>query len=188
MKTTLARKIFAPCLLLALWAVAVWAQPRPAATPAPAQTPAQPAATPKPPPPPANIKAKYEGGVFGYNKKQDGTLQFDEVNRRLIFRTKEGKELLSFNYSNLDLIYPDTKAVRPGAATVVGSIPLPYGANIPAWFVRKKQRYVVFRFSQPGAPAGVPSFKLTNKETALSVVAALCEKAQLRTQGDGCYK
>ena len=29
---------------------------------------------PKPAPAPQTFKAKYEGGIFGYNKKQDGTL------------------------------------------------------------------------------------------------------------------
>src|SRR5688572_16988503 len=39
---------------------------------------------PTPPPAPQTFKAKYEGGVIGYTKKQDGTLSFDDTNSRLI--------------------------------------------------------------------------------------------------------
>ena len=194
MKLTLTRKFFTLCLLTAFCAVVAWAQPRPAANPtssAPPATnaPAQPAATtPKPPAPPATLKAKYEGGVFGYKKKLEGSLNFDEVNSRLVFRTKDGKELLSFPYSSLRLIVPDTKAVRPAAATVASSIPLPYGANIAAAFIRKKQRYLNFQYDVTNATASGASFRLENKETLLSVVASLCEKAQLKAQGDACYR
>jgi hypothetical protein len=188
---TSARKLFTLSLLTAFCAVAAWAQPRPVAnTPAPAaqssNAPAQPAATPRPAPP-TTLKAKYEGGVFGYTKKQEGTLNFDEVNSRLVFRGKDGKEMLSFPYSSLRLIFPDTKAVRPAAATVVGSIPLPYGANIPAWFVRKKQRYLNFQYDAVNVSGGA-SFKLPSKEVLASVVAALCEKGELKIQGDACYR
>ncbi len=194
MKLTLARNFFALSLLTALCAVAAWAQPRPAANPAPSapvtNAPAQPtaAALPKPPAPPATLKAKYEGGVFGYKKKIEGSLNFDELNSRLVFRTKDGKELLSFPYSSLRLIIPDTRAVRPAAATVASAIPLPYGANIAAAFIRKKQRYLNFQYDVTTATASGASFRLDNKEMLLSVVAALCEKAQLKSQGDACYR
>lgn len=177
---------------------AAYAQPRPVSptaptksAPPPATATAQPGGTtaqPAPPPAPANVKAKYEGGVFGYNKKQDGTLQFDEVNSRLVFRNKEGKEMLSFPYSSLQQVYPANKAVQPMAATVIGSLPLPYGANIPAWFVRKKVRYMTFQFSDTNIRGGLTSFKISDKELLASMIAALCDKAQLTTQGDSCYR
>src|ERR1700692_4797621 len=50
--------------------------------------------TPAPPPAPPTVKAKYEGGVFGYNKKMDGTLNFDDTNQRLVFRNDKNKEIL----------------------------------------------------------------------------------------------
>ena len=31
------------------------------------------------------MKAKYEGGIFGYNKTMEGTLSFDDTNQRLLF-------------------------------------------------------------------------------------------------------
>ncbi|MCV4633028.1 hypothetical protein OFB83_30980, partial [Escherichia coli] len=36
------------------------------------------------PPAPQSFKAKYEGGILGYNRKLDGTLQFDDANSRLV--------------------------------------------------------------------------------------------------------
>ena len=177
-------------LFFMLSAAAIWAQPRPvSSTPPPVKNDKVMASNaPTPAPAPASVKAKYEGGIFGYRKKQEGTLQFDENNNRLVFRTKDGKEMLSFPYSSLNMVYPDTKAVRPAAATVIGSLPLPYGANIPAWFVRKKVRYLSFQFSEPNMPGGLTSFKLENKETLFSIVTALCEKAQLTSQGDSCFR
>ena len=192
---TIVRQIFGLCLFIALCAVCAWAQPRPAATPGPKNAPAapaaatgQPASAPTPAPPPATLKAKYEGGVFGYNKKQEGTLNFDEVNSRLVFRNKEGKEMLSFPYESLKTIYPDTKSVRPAAATVASAVPLPYGANIAAYFIKKKQRYLTFQFVPVGAPGGLTSFRIDDKALLFSVIVSLCEKAELRQQGDACYK
>ncbi len=175
-------------LFVMLSAAAVWAQPRPvSSTPPPAKNDKVMASN-TPTPAPASVKAKYEGGIFGYRKKQEGTLQFDENNSRLVFRTKDGKEMLSFAYSSLSVVYPDTKAVQPMAANVIGRLPLPYGANIPAWFVRKKVRYLSFQFNEPNTPGGLTSFKLDNKETLFSVLTALCEKAQLTSQGDSCFR
>src|SRR5690348_13395672 len=65
---------------------------------------------PKPPPAPQTFKAKYEGGIFAYNKKEEGTLNFDDVNQRLVFRNKEQKEVLSLPYSSISGAYPDTKS------------------------------------------------------------------------------
>jgi hypothetical protein len=118
----------------------------------------------------------------------EGTLNFDEVNSRLVFRTKEGKELLSFPYSSLKLIVPDTKAVRPAAATVASAVPLPYYSNVAAMFIRKKQRYLNFQYEVTDATSSGASFRIDNKELLFSVVASLCEKAQLKAQGQACYR
>src|ERR1700730_8515360 len=63
-----------------------------------------------PPPPvaPQTVKAKYEGGVFGYNKKMDGTLSFDDVNQRLVFRNENQKEILFVPYNAVTGAYADT--------------------------------------------------------------------------------
>ena len=47
-------------------------------------------------PAPQTVKVKYEGGIFGYNKKLDGTLSFDEVNQRLLFREKNSQQVVFF--------------------------------------------------------------------------------------------
>jgi hypothetical protein len=40
-------------------------------------------------PAPKSVKAKYEGGVFGYTKTMEGTLTFDDQNNRLVFKDKK---------------------------------------------------------------------------------------------------
>src|SRR5438045_1486791 len=67
---------------------------------------------PAPPVAPATVKAKYEGGVFGYKKKVDGTLNFDDTNNRLIFRNDKGKEVFPIPYQAITGAYADTHKVR----------------------------------------------------------------------------
>jgi hypothetical protein len=178
-------RFFVMILAVALCVVCAWAQPRPAsATPAPAPTPA---ATPKPPP--ATLKAKYEGGILGYKKKAEGSLNFDEINSRLVFRNKEGEEMFSFPYADFRQIYPDSRRVRPAAATVASAVPLPYFANLGAAFISKKQRYLNFFYTSTGGTTGqAASFRIDDKQLLLSVVAALCEKGNLKPQGEACVK
>ncbi|HEV2761622.1 MAG TPA: hypothetical protein VGV38_01410 [Pyrinomonadaceae bacterium] len=140
--------------------------------------------SPTPPPAPATVKAKYEGGVIGY-KKSDGTLNFDDANSRLLFRDKQGKELFSVPYNAVDAAYADTQSRQPTGARVVGSLPLPYGANIPAWFVRKKYRYLTLNYADPDTRAqGITSFKIDDKELLASVLHTLGQKAGLVQRGD----
>ena len=141
---------------------------------------------PKPAPAPQTFKAKYEGGIFGYNKKQDGTLSFDDANNRLVFRNKEQKEVLSIPYTAVAGAYADTKAGRPKAAQVVGALPLPYGANMLSWLARKKYRYLTLQFNDVDTNArGLTSFKVDTKELLNSVLYTLAEKAELEARGDG---
>lgn len=172
-------------LLVALTAAVALAQgPRAATTTTPSQTNG--ISVPKPPPAPQTFKAKYEGGIFGYNKKQTGTLTFDDANKRLVFRNKEQKELITLPYSAVMGAYGDTKAGRPKAAQVVGAIPLPYGANMLSWLARKKYRYLTLQFEDVDTNArGITSFKLENKELLNSVLNTLAEKAALDARGDG---
>ena len=171
-------------LVVALMAGAAFAQGPRAAT---SDTPqAAGISVPKPPPAPQTFKAKYEGGIFGYNKKETGTLNFDDVNKRLVFRNKEQKEVLSMPYSALMGAYGDTKAGRPKAAQVVGALPLPYGANMLSWLARKKYRYLTLQFEDVDTNArGLTSFKVENKELLNSVLYTLAEKAELEARGDG---
>lgn len=142
--------------------------------------------TPAPAAAPKTFKAKYEGGVVGYMKKQDGTLTFDDENNRLLFRNKLQKEVLFIPYKAVLAAYPDTQSRRPTAATVIGAIPVPYGLNIPAWFVRKKYRYLTLNFEDPDTNvSGLTSFKVANKQLLESVLYTLAQKSGLTARGEG---
>jgi hypothetical protein len=172
-------------LIVALMAGATFAQ-RPRSTNDSTQPVSGASSVQKPPPAPQTFKAKYEGGIFAYNKKQTGTLTFDDVNKRLVFRTKEQQEYVSLPYAAVNGAFADTRSLRPTGATVVGSLPLPYGANIPALFIKKKYRYLTLQYSDPDSrSAGITSFKLENKELLNSVLHTLAEKAELEARGDG---
>lgn len=139
--------------------------------------------TPTPPPPaPPTVKAKYEGGVFGYNKKMNGTLNFDDTNQRLVFRNDKQKEILFVPYSAITGAYGDTHSVRPAAATVISHVPL-YG--IPAAFIKTKVRYLTLQYKDLDSNvAGVTSFKLENKDILASVLHTLAGKASLTQRGE----
>ena len=141
-------------------------------------------ATNMPPPPlaPQTVKAKYEGGVFGYNKKMDGTLSFDDVNQRLVFRNQQQKEILFVPYNALTGAYGDTHAVQPAAATVASHIPY---VGLPASFIKTKVRYLALQYNDPDSKAaGVTSFRLENKDILDSVLYTLANKAELTRRGD----
>ncbi|HMF55519.1 MAG TPA: energy transducer TonB [Pyrinomonadaceae bacterium] len=179
-------KIFVTSLLVLFIAVVGLAQgPRngtsqtgsmPISNSQPAQLPASPPTQP--------IKAKYEGGIFGYNKRQDGTLTFDDTNQRLVFHNKQGQEYLFIPYAGVMSAFADTQARRPAAATVISSIPAPYLLNLPAAFIKKKYQYLTLQFADPDTHvAGITSFKLANKQLTDSVVNALAERAGLVARG-----
>ena len=138
---------------------------------------------PVPPAAPATVKAKYEGGVFGYNKRMDGTLNFDDTNQRLIFRDGKGKELLFIPYPAISGAYGDTHRVQPAAATVASNIPTIFA--LPAHFVKTKVRYLTIQYSDPDSKiAGVTSFKLENKDILDSVLYTLAKKSGLSSRGE----
>jgi hypothetical protein len=138
---------------------------------------------PPPPPAPQTVNAKYEGGVFGYNKKMEGTLTFDDANQRLVFRNDKQKEILFVPYTALTGAYGDTHSVRPGAATVASNIPSIYA--LPARFIKTKVRYLTLKYSDPDSKvSGVTSFRLENKDILNSVLNTLAGKAGLSKRGD----
>lgn len=142
---------------------------------------------PKPKPAPAAFPAKYSGGLFGFNKKTEGTLNFDELNKRLVFRNKENKELFALPYKSFLVVSPSSKSVTPTAARVVGAVPI-LGAGL-ANFITTKQRYLVVQFNDPDSDVqGVASFKLSDKELLQSVIYSLGEKAELKQRGDSFYR
>lgn len=142
-------------------------------------------AKPTPPPAPSSVKAKYEGGILGYRKKQDGTLVFDDTNSRLVFKDKNQKELVFIPYDAITQAFADTQSRRPTAATVASNIPVPYGLNLPALLIKKKYRYLTMQFYDADSQVGgLTSFKMDSKELVESVVATLAGKAGLVPRGD----
>lgn len=141
-----------------------------------------PANAPTPAPAPSTVKAKYEGGVFGYPRKMEGTLTLDELNTRLVFRNNKQKEVFSIPYGSITGAYGDTHSVRPAAATVASHIPL-YG--IPASFIKTKVRYLTLQYDDPDSKAaGVTSFRLENRDLLDSVLNTLAARAALTKRGE----
>jgi hypothetical protein len=174
-------RLCAILFLLGVLATGTFAQRARSVDPSPSNKPA-----PAPASPAQTVKAKYEGGIIGYTKKREGTLSFDDVNNRLVFRDKLGKEVFFIPYQAVSAAYPDTQSRRPTAASVLSSVPAPYGLNIPAWFIKKKYRYLTINFEDPDTNVGgITSFNLKNKETVASVMNTLANKAALTQRGDG---
>ena len=170
------RTIFGLLLLGVLCTGAFAQRPRTSDT-EPAKTPA-----PSPAPAPRSVKAKYEGGVFGYRKTMEGTLIFDDDNKRLLFKDKKPPKEISIPYNAIVSAFADSHRRQPAAATVASQIPL-YG--IPASFIRTKVRYLTLQYSDPDSNVtGITSFKLENKEILESMLKALAEKADLTMRGD----
>lgn len=152
-------------------------KPAPAATGQTATTTAAAAA-----PAPQSVKVKYEGGLFGYNKKQTGTLNFDDESSRLVFRDKTQKEYISIPYKSIAVAYADTQSRRPTAATVIGSASL---YTLPALLFKKKYRYLTMHFNDPDTQArGITSFKVESKEMLASILEAVARKAELTPRGE----
>ena len=171
---------FIGILLLTLVTVAAVCAQRP--RPVDKTTPTD-ASKATPAPAPQNMKAKYEGGVFGYNKKMEGTVNFDDQSGRFVFRDSKGKEILFVPYKSLTAAYGDTHRVQPAAATVAGAVPSLYA--LPARFIKTKVRYLTLQYNDPDSNvAGVASFKLDNKDILDSVLFTLAGKAELSRRGE----
>lgn len=137
---------------------------------------------PAPPPAPSTVNAKYEGGVFGYDKKMDGTLNFDDASQRLVFRDDKGKEILFVPYNAITGAYGDTHKVQPAAATVASHVPY---VGLPASLLKTKVRYLTLQYSDPDSKvAGTTSFRLENKDILDSVLFTLAGKAGLSRRGE----
>ncbi len=175
------RSICVFALALTVAAVALAQRPRSTAT-----DPGDKATTtsmPTPQPAPATVNAKYEGGVFGYNKKMNGTVNFDDPNERFVFRNDKGKEILFVPYKSITGAYGDTHKVQPAAATVAGAAPTIFA--LPARFIKTKVRHLTIQYSDPDSNvAGVTSFKLDNKDILDSVLFTLANKAGLTPRGE----
>ena len=133
-------------------------------------------------PAPQSVKAKYEGGIFGYRKKVEGTLSFDEPNQRLLFRNQSQKEVFSIPYEAVTAAFADTQSKRPGAAGAIGHASI---YTMPALLLKKKYRYLTLSYHDHDTQtSGNASFKLQNKEVLESVLATLVNSAQLTARGE----
>jgi hypothetical protein len=134
-------------------------------------------------PAPQTVKAKYEGGVFGYNKTMEGTLTFDDTNSRLLFKNKTNKEMFFIPYNAVTSAFADTQKRRPAAASVISAIPLIYA--LPAQFIKTKVRYLTMNYYDPHTHVtGITSFRMENKEILASVLESLAEKAGMVARGE----
>jgi hypothetical protein len=154
------------------------AQPRPAGK---SHQPAAPAVTQK------VFEVKYQGGAFGFNDKQEGTLRIDEPNQRIVFFGKDQKELFGIPFRSLTIVAPQKTVGTPTSGRVVSMIPLP-GAGL-ASLVREKKRYLVLYYNDPDVDAnGVVSFKVENKAALEAAIQAVGESARLTKRGDTYYR
>lgn len=143
--------------------------------------------TSKPVTAPPSFAARYEGGMFGYSEKIKGTMHFDDANKRLVFRNKEGKEILGFPYKSVLVVEASSRKYTPTSATVASNIPLP-GAGLLG-LISSKNRYLAIQFSDPDSNVtGAANFKVANKELLRSVIYGLGEKAELKQRGDAFYR
>ena len=166
-------KIISTVVLLGLLLTGAFAQRPLDPAPAKSQTPA---------PAPKTVKAKYEGGVFGYTKTMEGTLTFDDNNNQLLFKDKKPPKQIHIPYDAITSAFADTQKRRPAAATVASHIPL-YG--IPAGFIKTTVRYLTIQFyDNDSKVTGVTSFRLENKEILASVLKALADKTGMTQRGD----
>jgi hypothetical protein len=134
-----------------------------------------------PAPAPQTMKAKYEGGIFGYNKTMEGTLSFDDTNQRLLFR-KNSKEMFFIPYNALTSAFADTQKRRPSAATVAQHVPY---FGWPLGLIKKKVRYLTLQYSDPDTRvSGVTSFRLENKDLVDSALFTLANKAGMVPRGE----
>ncbi len=173
------RIIFA-LLLLGVFLTGVFAQRPRSMDPAPASQTSTSKTTTKPAP--KSMKAKYEGGVFGYRNTMDGTLMFDDENNRLLFKDNKPPKEITIPYAAINSAYADTQKKRPAAATVASNVPF-YGW--PAGFIKTKVRYLTVQFEDPDSKvSGITSFKLENKDVLEAVLVALAEKTGMTRRGD----
>lgn len=163
-------------IILVSLATCAYAQRPRSIEPDPAQKPAV-------APAPNTVKAKYEGGIFGYRQTMEGTLTFDDANNQLLFKDKKTPKQLHIPYAALTSAFADTQKRQPGAASVASQVPLIY--TLPARFIKTKVRYLTLQFNDPDSQqSGITSFKLENKEILESFLVTLAEKTGMTQRGD----
>lgn len=174
------KKIILNLSIILCFSVIAFSQPRPVDKSTDQNTPPKPA--------PASFAAKYEGGLFGFNKKEEGTLKFDDDNERLVFLDKDQKEKFALPYKAMLVIFPQSQSVQSNSGKVISVLPLP-GAGILGGFVKEKRSYLIISFDDPDVEAkGLVNFKLADKALLDSVIFTLAEKAELKQRGDAYFR
>jgi hypothetical protein len=138
---------------------------------------------------PERVATKYEGGMFGYSKKEEGVLTFDDANERLVFFGKDGKEKFSIPYQSMLVIMPSSKSQTSTTGTVVSNIPIP-GAGLLGSVIKEKKHYLVIQFADPDVDRanGITNFKIENKDLLESIIFTLGEKAKMKQRGEAFYR
>jgi hypothetical protein len=136
---------------------------------------------------PASFEAKYQGGMFGFKEKEDGTLKFDDANERIVFYGKNGKEKFSIPYKTMTMVYPNSDSATSTTGNVVSHIPLP-GAGL-ASLMKEKRRYLVIQFEDEEVDMlGSVNFRVEDRDTLESVIHALGTKGKMKQRGDAYYR
>jgi hypothetical protein len=137
---------------------------------------------------PERFEAKYEGGMFGYSKKEKGILKFDDLNERIVFFGKDGKEKFSISYQAMMVVTPSSQRQMSTAGKVVGAVPV-FGIGLLGMAMTEKKRYLVIQFADRDAEvSGIANFKIETKELLESVIYTIGEKAKLKPRGDSYYR
>jgi hypothetical protein len=176
------KRVYFLIIALFLCAGPIVAQPRPVDASSKSTAPAAVKAAPP------SFEAKYEGGMFGFSKKETGMLKFDDENQRLVFFGKDQQEKFHIPYKSVLVIYPQSRSVTSTAGHVVRNIPLP--GSILGGLIKEKRRYLVLHFDDPDVEAarGLVNFKLDNKELLDSVIHSLAGKSNLTQRGEAYYR
>jgi hypothetical protein len=126
--------------------------------------------------------------MFGFSKKMDGSLKFDDANFRLVFFDKNNKEQFGIPYKDLIVIYPNTQSVQSTSGKVVQHIPLP-GAGIAGIFMKDKRRFMVVNFDDPDMNAkGTINFKFGKEQVLATAIQTLGDKAEMQQRGDAYFR
>ena len=136
---------------------------------------------------PPSIAAKYQGGMFGYKDEEKGKLTFDDVNERLIFHGKDGKEKFSIPYKTMTMVYPNHQKTQSTTGNVLSRAPLP-GAGLFG-LLNEKRRFLVIEFEDDEVDLlGKVNFRIDDSKTLDSVIHALGTKGKLKRRGDAYYR
>lgn len=137
---------------------------------------------------PTSFNAKYEGGLFGFSRKEEGILKFDDANYRLVFFDKNNKERFSIPYKTIITLYPNSTSSQSTTGQVIQHVPIP-GAGIAGMFMKEKKRFMVVYFDDPDVNAkGTINFKLEGQQMVAKVIQTLGEKAEMQPRGDAYYR